>query len=382
MSAPGCRPLRVLQILPELDAGGVERGTLEIAQALKSRGHHALVVSGGGRLERELKACGATHLTLPVGEKKLRSLRLIRELERLFVGHQVDLVHARSRLPAWLAWLALRRIPLGRRPAWVTTVHGPYTVNSYSRIMTTGDRVIAISDFIRDYIACSYPGVPTERIVVIPRGIDHALYNASYEPSQDWVARWKAEHPALLDKPLLILPARLTRWKGQEDFLRVLAGVRSRGVDAHGLLVGAAHQRKPRYLHELQTLSEALGVKDQAHFLGHREDIRELLSISRVAFSLTGEPEAFGRTTIEALSLGVPVVGYSHGGTREILEQVLSAGLVPRGDIAAVVARTLTFLASPPAPRTEHPFTLPNMQRRTLALYEELSPQRVSTPSL
>ena len=161
------RRLTVVQLLPELEVGGVERGTLEIAAALVRAGHRALVVSAGGRLVDELTASSAEHVCVPIGAKRLASLAHIPVLRRLFATEQVDIVHARSRLPAWLGRLALDRLPPPQRPAWVTTVHGPYTVNAYSRIMTSGDAVIAISDFIRAYIERHYPQVPAARITVI-----------------------------------------------------------------------------------------------------------------------------------------------------------------------------------------------------------------------
>ena len=151
------RRLTVVQLLPELNVGGVERGTIQIAAALHAAGHRALVVSGGGRLVPELLACGAEHIALGIGEKRIGSLRHIRALRRLFAD--VDIVHARSRLPAWLAHFALGQRARGTRPAWVTTVHGPYTVNRYSRIMVSGDVVIAISEYIRDYVLNHYPTV-------------------------------------------------------------------------------------------------------------------------------------------------------------------------------------------------------------------------------
>lgn len=372
------RPLTVVQLLPELNVGGVERGTLQIARALVDAGHRALVISGGGRLVPELLASGAEHITLGVGEKRLGSLRIVSVLRRLFAGEDIDIVHARSRLPAWLARLALGRRQPDSGPAWVTTVHGPYTVNRYSRIMTSGDRVIAISEFIHDYIRRHYPAVEPARIVVIPRGVERERYLPGYMPNAAWRAAFFAAHPLLTGKRLLTLPARLTRWKGQLDFLALLARLRAEGLPVHGLLAGAAHPRKQDYARLLRQRVNELGLIDDVTFLGETNELREVLAISDLVYSLTNEPEAFGRTTIEALSLGVPVIGYAHGGTQEILQRVFAAGLVPPGDIAEAAARTRALLAARPAVPSEHPYTVDNMAAATLALYETLAAARRS----
>ena len=363
------RRLTVVQLLPELEVGGVERGTLEIAAALVRAGHRALVVSAGGRLVDELTASGAEHICVPIGAKRLASLAHIPVLRRLFAAEQVDIVHARSRLPAWLGRLALDSLAPRQRPAWVTTVHGPYTVNAYSRIMTSGDAVIAISDFIRAYIERHYPQVPAARITVIPRGVDPARYHAAFVPAPAWRAAFERDHPAVRGQTLLTLPARLTRWKGQEDFLTLIATLRQRGCAVHGLVVGAAHPRKRAYTEELRARAASLGIAAHVSFLGQRDDLRELLAISAIAYSLTGAPEAFGRTTIEALALGTPVIGYAHGGTGEILHRVYPAGCVAVGDVAAAATRTMALLAAPQPVPAEHPYTVAAMQAATLALY-------------
>jgi glycosyltransferase involved in cell wall biosynthesis len=364
--------LTIMQLLPALEVGGVERGTLEIAQALVARGHRALVVASGGAMVEELRATGAKHIDYPIGRKSLRTLGMIRRLRELIVTEKVDVVHARSRLPAWVAYRALRGLPRARRPRWVTTVHGPYTVNAYSRIMTSGERVIAISEFIRDYIRRSYPQVPAARIRVIPRGIDRTRYPAGYRPPTQWQADWRRRFAALDDRRLLVLPGRLTRWKGHEDFIAVVGELIARGMPVHGLIAGGAAGPRTAFERELKALVAERGLAARITFLGRRDDLREILALADVAFSLTVEPEAFGRTTLEALSIGIPVVGYGHGGTGEILRNILPQGLVAPRDIAGAVATTCAFLAAPVAVPATHPYTLERMQRDTIAIYEEL----------
>jgi glycosyltransferase involved in cell wall biosynthesis len=367
------RALTVVQLLPQLDVGGVERGTIQIAQALVSAGHRAIVVSAGGRLVPELQACGAEHVTLAIGEKRPGTLRHIATLRAYLRAQAVDVVHARSRLPAWIGYLALRGLNAAQRPAWLTTVHGPYSVNRYSRIMVSGTRVIAISEFIRGYINDNYPDVEAARITVIPRGVDRAEYAYDFKPDDAWLADWHERHGELAGRSLIILPARLTRWKGQLDFIEVIALLRKRGLAVHGLIAGAAHPRKRAFEDELRARVRVLGLEGDISFLGQRNDLRELLAVSSIACSLTTEPEAFGRTTIEALSVGTPVVGYDYGGTAEILRRCYPQGLVPKGDIHAAAERIAVLLAAPaPVPR-EHPYTVEALQRDTLAVYAALA---------
>ncbi len=367
--------MTVMQLLPALEAGGVERGTIEVARALVARGHRAIVVSGGGRLVPALAAAGAEHVTLGIGRKSPMTLRHVGTLSRLITEHRVDVLHARSRLPAWIGVLALRR--LGKAaPHLVTTVHGPYSVNAYSAVMTRGERVIAISQFIHDYITRNYPAVEPARIRVIHRGVSAAEFPHGYRPGADWHARWDATHPHLRGKPLLTFTARITRWKGQEDFIDLVRLLRDRGIDVHGLIVGGAEPRRRAFLRELEGRVRQAELSSHVTFLGHRDDVRELMSISAAVLSLARLPEAFGRTALEALSLGVPVVGYDHGGTTEILRAIFPAGLVPPGDIRAATDCVARILAQRPSIPVQHPFPLRRMVGETLSVYAEVTGQR------
>ena len=367
--------LTVVQVLPALEAGGVERGTVEMARALVQGGHRAIVVSAGGRLEAALQLAGAEHVTLDIGRKSLFTLRQVSPLARLLLDSGAHILHARSRLPAWISVLALRRLG-PRAPRLVTTVHGPYSVNPYSAVMTRGERIIAISDFIRDYILTNYPLTDPERIRVIPRGVSAMEFPFGYQPTAAWRERWEREFPALHGRTLLTLPARVTRWKGQEDFIDVVGLLRARDVDVHGLIVGAVEPRRHGFLRELQDRARQRGLESHVSFLGHRDDVREIMSISAVVLSLARIPEAFGRTALESLSLGIPVVGYDHGGTREILAPIFPIGLVAPESVMAVVDRVCEILKQPLVVPAHHPFPLQRMLDETLAVYAEIAGQR------
>lgn len=365
-------PLTVLQVLPALESGGVERGTVEVAQELCRRGHRALVISAGGSMVGELEAAGARHITWAIGRKTPLTLHYVRPLRQLLASEGVDVLHARSRLPAWIAYLAWRRMDPAVRPRFITTVHGPYTINRYSRIMTRGERVIAISSWMRDYLRDNYPEVDPEKIAVVPRGVDPSQYPHGYQPSGAWMRQWREEHPALDGKFVVTLPARVTRWKGQEDLIAVVAKLKQAGLRVHGLIAGGAESRRRLFLQQLKNTVSAQGLAEDVSFLGQRQDLREVLAVSDAVVSLTREPEAFGRTTMEALALGVPVVGYDHGGTAEILRTVFPAGLVATGDTGAAAARLLEFSRQRPAVPIDYPFTLSRMLDATFHVYEDV----------
>lgn len=365
--------LTVLQILPALQSGGVERGTLEVAHHLVARGHRSLVVSAGGGMVDQLTQEGSTHLALPVGRKSLFTLRLVSRLRRYLREQQVDILHIRSRMPGWVAYLAWKGMHPAQRPRLVSTVHGMYSVNAYSAVMTRGERVIAVSDTVHDYIVDNYPRIDAGRIAVIHRGIDPAVYPTGFRPSADWLARWSAQFPQLADRKLITLPGRITRLKGHEDFLRLLARLRTQDPTVHGLIVGGAEPRKQRYLQELHAQIAQLGLADHVTFTGQRGDLREILAISDIVLSPSNKPESFGRTTLEALAMGVPVLGYDHGGVGEILRRHYPAGRVPLRDIDALLRCCMAVSRGQRIDLTVPPTTLQDMLDATLALYEAVS---------
>ncbi len=365
--------MRVMQVLPALDAGGVETGTLEIGRALVAAGHESLVVSAGGRMVERLESEGSTHLQLDIGRKSPATLFKVRAMRRLLHQTRPDILHLRSRLPAWVAWWAWQGLAEAERPRLVTTVHGSYSVSRYSAIMTRGERVIAVSEHIRRYILNNYPATDPARIEVIHRGVDLDRYFPGFRPDAAWLARWRAQYPQTAGRVLLVMPGRLTRWKGQLDFLRILAALRRQRPELMGVLVGEAHPRKRHFRVELEREIGRLGLEGQVLMTGHRSDLREILSLARLVFVLSGRPEAFGRTALEAVALGRPVVGYAHGGTEEILRTCFPQGLVPPGRVDEAVACAGRLLRrAEELPTGDVPFTLERMTGKTLCLYRAL----------
>ena len=365
------RALTVIQLVPRLESGGAERSTLEIADALVRAGHRSIVVSAGGRLVSRLVAAGSEHVALEIGRKSLGTLRLVPALRRMFADAGADVVHARSRLPAWLAWRALRRSEPA--PRFVTTVHGRNSPGWYSSVMTRGERVICVSDSLRRHVRAHYPRVPEERLVVIPRGIDAHEFPRGHVPDPAWRARFAAAFPSLDALPLLVLPGRGTRLKGHVDAIRAVAALERRhGVKAGLLLAGARESGRERYVEELEDRARALGVSDRVAIVAARDDLRDVYSRAHVVLQLSNPAESFGRTVVEALSIGRPVVGYAHGGVGETLAALFPAGAVAVGDVDAVAGRVAAMLAAPPDVPPIAGYRLEDMQRDTLEVYESL----------
>lgn len=358
-------------MLPALDAGGVERGTVDVARCLVEQGHRSIVISAGGRLREQLLAAGSEHLCWDVGAKHPRTLLWIPRVRALLKERQPDILHLRSRLPAWIGYRAWRGLAPAQRPALVTTVHGFYSVSRYSAVMTRGERIIAISECVRDYVIRNYRRVEPWRIRVIPRGVDPLCFPYGYQPPAAWLEQWYREFPQTRDRFIVTLPGRLTRLKGHEEFIAIIALLKLRGVPVHGLLPGGTHPRKRAYEAELRKQAESAGLARDITFLGERSDVREVMALSNVVLSLSVEPEAFGRTTIEALSLGRPAAGYDHGGVAEQLRTLLPEGRVPVGDRRGMTDLLVRWRENPPAVPREHPYTLARMLASTLDVYEE-----------
>ncbi len=372
------RRLTVVQLLPALESGGVERSTLEIADALVRAGHRAVVVSAGGRLEPALRNAGAEHVTLDIGRKSLLTLRHAGALRRLFADVHADIVHARSRLPAWLGLWAVRGMPAASRPRFVTTMHGLNSPGRYSAVMSYGERVICVSDSVRRYLLQHYPRTDAGKLVVIPRGIDPAQFPRAPHPDAD-ARTWAAmQHLALADDgPLLLLPGRGTRLKGHREAIVLLARLRSAGIDARLWMPGTREAGREQYVAGLEAEARSAGIADALAMTPPTTEIARAYAASDLVLQLSRKPEAFGRTVIEALSVGRPVIGWAHGGVGDLLAELQPQGAVPAFDENGLFDTVTAMLAHPPPPlATMDAYTLRAMQDATLALYHDLADDR------
>ena len=369
----------ILQVLPRLEIGGVERGAVDIARAIVEAGGRALVASAGGGLVRNLERAGAEHVTLPVHSKNpITIFRNIGRLSRLVREHGVDLIHARSRAPAWSAHFAAQRT---KRP-FVTTFHGTYSAGSalkraYNEVMLRGDLVIAISDFIGLHIMQFY-GVPRDRVRVIHRGVDLASFHpdrVSAERIIQLANAWRLPD----DMPVIMMPGRLTRWKGQTTVIEAIAKLARH--DVRCLLIGP-DQGRVRYRTELEEMIRARDLDGIVHIIDDCRDIPAALMLADVVISASADPEAFGRVSAEAQAMGRPVIATDHGGAREVVLPGQTGWLTPPGDAAALAATIGKVLAMDSTAREALAArAIENVRRRfsrdamcaaTLGVYQEL----------
>jgi len=363
--------MHVVQALVSLNLGGSELVATELCEYLTREGHRVTVVAaGGGPLVQRVHASGATHLDWAIGRKRLSTLAYIKRLASWIRQERPDVLHVHSRLPAWICWLALRRLKPEERPVLITSMHGHYSVNRYSAIMARGDFIIAVSDHIREYTLLNYPVSDHARLVTIHGGTSPQDFPFSYQPDDAWKSAAWAEFPQLKSKRLLCLPGRLSRYKGHSVFIELIAALATEFPEAHGVVVGKA---KPgsRYRSELEGLAERSGVFDRITFVGARLDIRDWLASSEIVFSLCSDPpEAFGRTIPEALRLGIPAIGWDHGGVQEVLAALFPEGAVEPDNPSALLAKTQDFLRHPPVVQPGTAFLLEDSMDRTLKLYQ------------
>jgi glycosyltransferase involved in cell wall biosynthesis len=370
--------MHVVQALAALSIGGSEFVATELTEALRRDGHRVTVLAAPGPLSERVEAAGAETLPWPVNRKRLGTLRYIGRIRRWLGETRPDIVHVHSRLPALLIWRALAGMPADTRPALVTTMHGHYSVSRYSGLMARGDAVIAVSEAIREYTLHNYPVAP-ERVHLIHGGADPEAFPFGYRPSEAWFERTYAEHPELRERRWLCLPGRLSRYKGHETFINLLARLLPEYPALQAIVVGPGRPGS-RYYDELVGLAQAGGIREHLTFTGERLDIREWMAASELVLSLCSDPpEAFGRTVLEALYLGRPVVGWNHGGVAEILARCYPFGAVPPGNADALEAQTRAFLrqGAPAVERTEA-FRLEDSMAETLRLYETMYAGRLA----
>lgn len=360
-------------MLPELNSGGVERGALEIGKYLVDKGHDSIVISAGGRLVPELETEGSRHIRLQVASKSPMTIKSSFFLKKIIEDERPDILHLRSRVPAWVAYLALKMIEPEKRPSVVTTFHGFHSVNPYSAIMASGDIVIAVSRIISEHITECYG---TKRdIRIIPRGVDVSFFSDDAVSEDRKAAVRKQWRIDAAHSPLIMLPARFTRLKGQDLFIRALSGLKDKPWTA--VFVGDHHEN-PHYVSELMALSSFYGIEDRLIFGGFVSDMPAALSICDVVVSSSVRPEAFGRTAVEAMAMERPVVVPRIGGFEETVLDGITGLLYRPGD-ASCLSKCLGLLLSSSEKRRQmgiegrnrvkRYFTLDRMCRKTEEAY-------------
>ena len=362
--------MKVLQILPALELGGVERGTIDLARGLKGYGVQTVVISSGGSLVPELQREGIPHYALPVQKKSILSLSLVSRMVEIIQKERIDLVHARSRVPAWLAWLAARKAGV----PFVTTCHGYYSTHLLSRVMGWGKNVIVPSQVIARHMIEDF-GVPPERITVIPRGVD--LTEFPYHRD-----KYDAPPPPVFR---ILNLGRFSPIKGQLEFLHAIHLVRQRKIHVEAWLAGSEGEGKSSYTEKIHHTIRQLGLEKNVKILGARRDVPELLRNADLLVLSSLIPESFGRVLIEAGATGTACVATRLGGAVEIIEEGKDGLLVPAGDEKSMADAIIRLLHHPKEAKemarhfrekVEKNFSLTQMTEKTLQVYHQVKTQK------
>ncbi len=369
--------MRILQLLPSLDDGGVERGVVDSNRLYVAAGHESWVISAGGKRVAEIERAGGHHLTLDVKSKNpltapMRMWALRRALRQI----RPDIIHYRSRVPGWLALWANRAKDL--RIPTVSTMHGLNHPGFYSSVMVRADRVICVSTAGAAFVREHYPWVPEARLSVIPRGVDLEAFDPARLDLEKQAA-FRREFD-LEGKFVAAIIGRVSSLKGVDVLIRAVAELKD-WPELVAVVVGGPQRHQENYFEELRTLAETLGVMDRVRFAGSQRCIPEIAALADVVCSCNvRKPESFGRTVAEALAMETPVIAAAHGGVLDIVRDGQDGFLVPVGDVAALAdalrrIRTTTF----PNLRAHIAdcFTAERMARDTLACYDALASKRV-----
>lgn len=385
--APVTSPLKgatILQVIPHLGAGGAERTTIEVAEALSAAGATPLVASVGGRLEGELTRVGGQliHIDSLATKNPLQVWLNAGVLARIARERGVGLIHARSRAPGWSAYWAAKRMKL----PFVTTYHGVYNAKSglkrwYNSVMARGDKVIANSDYTAAHVRKEHPEA-SGRIVTIHRGVDMAKFKREAVNAARLASLRKAWRIEEAGAPLILLPGRLTGWKGQREAIRAAALLAKRSAEDWRLLFAGDHQGRLDYVAELHDMIAAEGLDGRVRLVGHCDDMPAALALADIVIAPSNEPEAFGRVAAEAGAMGAPAVGSGIGAQSEIIVDGETGLIVPPREpeaLASAIARLLDMgeagrnqMGAKAQARVSERFTTSALQKATLSVYEGL----------
>ena len=360
--------MKIVQLLPELNEGGVERGTVELSRELVKLGHESIVISAGGKLEEQINKEGGKHITFDVCSKNpltapFRMMRLRKILREL----KPDILHARSRVPAWLTYLANKKLHI----PFVTTVHGFNSVSFYSAIMAKGDSVICVSSAIKAYIQKHYH-TEEKKISVIPRGIDLEKFNPQ-NLDQIFIEDFKKVYH-LEERRIITTVGRITQLKDHQTFIRAIALLKKNDPKIAGLIVGGIREDKQEYFHSLEDLVKELGLEENIIFTGSQSRVAEIYALSDVVVSSSKKPESFGRSVAEALALDTPVVATNHGGVLDIIIEGENGFFYPVGkeaSLANYIEQCSDLKFDGYRYISEH-FSLAKMVQNTVSVYREL----------
>lgn len=305
--------MKILQLLPELNEGGVERGVVELNREFVKKGIKSFVISNGGKLQKQIEIDGGKHIVFDVCSKNIFTIIYrVNKLKEILKDINPDVIHVRSRVPAWLVFFANKSLKI----RVVSTVHGFNSVGFYSSIMQKANEVICVSNSIKDYIQKNYQ-THEDKITVIPRGIDLQLFNPK-NISEDFIIDFKKEYD-LEEKFIVSTVGRITQLKDYETFIKAIFLIKKEIPSVKALIVGGVRSDKEDYLNLLKKLIEEFNLEKNIVFTGSQSKIAEIYALSDVVVSSSKKPESFGRAVAEAIALNTPVIATNHGGVKDII---------------------------------------------------------------
>lgn len=369
----------LLQLLPSLQSGGVERGTIDVTKAAVKAGFKVVVASAGGYMSHQVVSAGGVHVSMPLTKRNpIAIFRNAKRIKKLIQEYQVDIVHARSRGPAWSGYFAAKKMGV----PFITTMHGNHSTSfpfkkSYNKIMTKGQRVIAISEFIREHMVETYHTDPA-KITVIPRGVDIEQFDAK-KVTERRIVQMIDRLRLPEDKSIVLLPGRITRWKGQDVLLQALKHLNKK--DIFCVMLGD-DEKHPGYREELRRIILKEGLAPYVAIIGNVNDMPAAYRLANVVLSTSVRPEAFGRVPAEAGAMERVVIAPNHGGAQEIIEDGKTGWLVEPSNpkaLAEAIERALALsdderdeMGKKAKARVRKKFTVQKMCESTIELYHQI----------
>ncbi len=365
--------MKIVQLLPELNEGGVERGTLELSRELVKRGHESIVISAGGRMVEQIEADGGKHIAFDVCSKNIltapwRMLKLREVLREL----QPDILHARSRVPAWLTYMANKKLGF----PFVTTVHGLNSINAYSKVMTKGDRIITVSEVVREYIIKGY-GVKKDKITVIQRGVDTQAFSLTH--LDDTFIEVFKEQYALHDKFIITSVGRVTWLKDYETYIKSIALVKKDIPNAVGLIVGGVREDKREYFESLKALAKKEGVEEQIILTGSQTNIAEIYALSDILVNASLKMGNVARTIVESLAMNTPVIATTFEGLNNLIVDGVNGAIIETqnpDDLAEKIRYLYENMPQNVKETLPYAFTLKALVESTLEVYKSVLEKR------
>jgi glycosyltransferase involved in cell wall biosynthesis len=360
--------MRVVQLLPELNEGGVERGVVELNREFVKKGIDSFVISAGGKLKKQINLDGGTFIKFDVCSKNIFTvISRVNGLKKILKEIKPDIIHVRSRVPAWLVYFANKSLKI----KVVSTVHGFNSVGFYSSIMQKADAVICVSNSIKEYIQKHYQ-TNENKITVIPRGIDLELFNPK-SIDETFIKNFKKEFN-LNDKFIVSSVGRVTQLKDYETFIKAIMLVKKEIPNIIGLIVGGVRSDKEDYLNSLKSLIKELNLEENIIFTGSQSKIEQIYALSDVLISSSKKPESFGRAVAEAICMNKPVIATNHGGVKDIIIENVNGFFFEVGDDKELAnnilkSRNLSFDGYN---YISNNFSLENMVDKTLEVYGDL----------